>query len=219
MSSLKGTRVLSRRQREKNARQRDILAAARHLFNLKGYYNTTLEEIAQQAEFGKGTIYNYFPSKQALFFGIIDQLAGETLDIAQSSVESSKGSARELLTAYARAIIPHVQANADLFHLVFHEIHGLGSKEYDARVKQLRARARKVWMIIARLLEKEMRAGKIMTADPVRLVELFDIMVRLYCANQTGGSRPGTGNGSHDEVAFVVSIFFDGIAARKPNRL
>ncbi len=215
MRPVKRSHGPSRREREKNARQREILAAARHLFNLKGYYNTTLEEIAQHAEFGKGTIYNYFPSKEALFFGIIDQLARETLEIAESSVEASKGSARELFTAYARALVSHVRANADLFRLIFHEIHGLPPEEHDARVKQLRARARKVWRIIARPLEREMRAGKIRPADPIALVELFDSVVRLHCINQYGRFRAGTDDEMYNAVEFVVSIFFDGIAERK----
>jgi TetR/AcrR family transcriptional regulator, repressor of fatR-cypB operon len=215
MNPVKITQVLSRKEREKIARQREILAAARHLFNLKGYYNTTLEEIAQQAEFGKGTIYNYFPSKEALFYGIIDQLAAETLEIAQSSMESSKGSARELFSAYAKAMISHVRANSDLFHMIFQEIHRLDSEEYDARVKQLRARARKIWEIIARPLEEEIRAGKIISADPINLVELFDSMVRLYCFNQYGRSRSNTSNEIYNAVEFIVSIFFDGIAVRK----
>ncbi len=210
-----GTRAPSRKEREKSARQRDILMAARHLFNLKGYYNTTLEEIAQHAEFGKGTIYNYFPSKEALFFGIIDQLARETLEIARSSVEASKGSARELFAAYARALVSHMRANADLFRLISHEIHGLSSRAYNARVQQLRARARRVWKIIALPLRKEMRAGKIMPADPVDLVELFDGMVRLYCINQSGRPRAGSSQEMEAAATFIVSVFFDGIAERK----
>lgn len=216
MDLQQGRRVPSRKEREKSARQRDILMAARHLFNLKGYYKTTLEEIAQHAEFGKGTIYNYFPSKEALFYGIIDQLARETLDIARSSVEASKGSARELFAAYARALVSHVRANADLFRLIFHEIHGLDSEEYDARVRQLRNRARKVWVILARPLEREMRAAKIIRADPITLVELFDSMVRLYCIDQSRRSRAGMSQEVDAAVGFIVSIFFDGITQCKP---
>lgn len=215
MSSPQGSEVISRRQREKNARAQEILKAARDLFNVKGYHNTTLEEIAQHAEFGKGTIYNYFPSKEALFYGIIDQLAHEMLEIAHSSVEPPRGSAREQLTAYAETMISHARENSDLYHLVFQEIHRLDSKDFVERVKQLRARAREVWEIIARPLEKEMRAGKLRRTDPLKLVELFDNTVRLYCMNQYGSSRLLTDKELHDQVSYVVSIFFDGIVYRK----
>ncbi len=68
---------LCRKERERLARQQDILTAARELFLRQGYHETTLEEIARHAEFGKGTIYNYFDSKEDLFLAIFDQLIGE----------------------------------------------------------------------------------------------------------------------------------------------
>jgi AcrR family transcriptional regulator len=59
---------LSRKERERLMRRQAMLEAARAVFAEKGYANATLEEIAQRAEFGKGTLYNYFPGgKDELF--------------------------------------------------------------------------------------------------------------------------------------------------------
>lgn len=44
-----------------------ILAAALEVFAEKGFHNAKIKEIAQQAEVGKGTVYEYFKSKQELF--------------------------------------------------------------------------------------------------------------------------------------------------------
>ena len=110
------TRVLPRKEREKRARQEEILTAARALFALKGYHDTTLEEIAHHAEFGKGTIYNYFSSKEELFYGIIDQLTAETVELALASIRSTNGSAREKLTAYATAMLNRVPRGCSTAH-------------------------------------------------------------------------------------------------------
>ncbi|NNE70602.1 MAG: helix-turn-helix transcriptional regulator, partial [Rhodothermales bacterium] len=48
----------SRRERERLARRREILDAARTVFAERGFVGATLEEIASRAEFGKGTLYN-----------------------------------------------------------------------------------------------------------------------------------------------------------------
>jgi AcrR family transcriptional regulator len=94
INELSATESLSRRDREKRTREQEILKAARELFVSKGFRETTLEEIAHHAEFGKGTLYNYFASKEELFFGITEQVIEETLAIARESV-AGPGSARE----------------------------------------------------------------------------------------------------------------------------
>ncbi|MEW9123188.1 MAG: TetR/AcrR family transcriptional regulator [Thermotaleaceae bacterium] len=48
-------------------RRMDILQAALHIFSKKGYHNAKIEDIAMEAGIAKGTIYQYFSSKQDLF--------------------------------------------------------------------------------------------------------------------------------------------------------
>lgn len=52
----------------KNAEQDDkktlILNSAEYIFQSKDYHQATVEEIAKKAGVGKGTIYQYFSSKQ-----------------------------------------------------------------------------------------------------------------------------------------------------------
>lgn len=52
---------------EKNQKRKDIMTSARILFKEKGYHNTKMEEIAVNAGVGKGTLYEYFNSKQDIF--------------------------------------------------------------------------------------------------------------------------------------------------------
>lgn len=55
-----------RRDKEKKARREEIVQAALRIFAAKGYEAATLDEIAEAADFGKGTLYNYFPNKEDL---------------------------------------------------------------------------------------------------------------------------------------------------------
>lgn len=57
----------SRKEREKEHRRSQILEAAEEVFRRKGYQATTMDEVAEEAEFSKGTLYLYFGSKFALF--------------------------------------------------------------------------------------------------------------------------------------------------------
>ncbi len=63
--------VISRREREKLARRKSILQAARELFYEHGYQASTIDMIAERAELSKGTIYTYFDSKDELYVSAI----------------------------------------------------------------------------------------------------------------------------------------------------
>jgi AcrR family transcriptional regulator len=54
----------SRRERKHAAVRAQILEAALHLFVCKGLEAVTVDEIAEAADVGKGTIYNYFATKE-----------------------------------------------------------------------------------------------------------------------------------------------------------
>ena len=64
-----------------------MLAAALAVFAEKGFEGATVDEIAERAEFGKGTIYNYFPEgKDALFLTLLQELViGGLYDVVQES--------------------------------------------------------------------------------------------------------------------------------------
>lgn len=54
----------SRRQRKKSAVRAQIVSTAIQLFSRHGITNVTVEQIAEAADIGKGTIYNYFQTKE-----------------------------------------------------------------------------------------------------------------------------------------------------------
>jgi len=66
---------LSRKEKEKLQRKTYIIDVAAELFAEQGYDNTTIDEIAEKAEFSKGSIYQYFSSKEEIYLTIYDDLA------------------------------------------------------------------------------------------------------------------------------------------------
>ena len=76
------TPALTRRDRERLARRRAILDAALSTFAAKGYEGATLNEVAERAEFGKGTLYNYFPGgKEEILFALFDEVYDGVVDL------------------------------------------------------------------------------------------------------------------------------------------
>src|SRR5271166_1566714 len=54
----------SRRERKRDARRQEVLEAAARLFKSKGYEATSVDDIAEEADIAKGTIYYHFETKE-----------------------------------------------------------------------------------------------------------------------------------------------------------
>lgn len=54
-------------------RRKEIMEAALHVFGTKGYSRTNIEDIAQEIGMSKGSIYQYFKSKEELFISTIKE--------------------------------------------------------------------------------------------------------------------------------------------------
>jgi AcrR family transcriptional regulator len=63
--------IADRRQREKEQRRTEILEAAERLFFSRGYDDVAMNDIAQEVELNKATLYLYFENKEALFSAIV----------------------------------------------------------------------------------------------------------------------------------------------------
>ncbi len=208
------TAAPGRKVRERNAHRQEIMDAARELFALKGFHNTTLDEVARHAEFGKGTIYNYFSSKEELLYGIIDRLTNDLFTIAQLSIQSRRGDVRDQFVSYAEGMISHARDNADLFNLVIREMNHLDSAKYEAQLKEVHTRALKQWELLARPIAREIRKGRIRGYDPLQLASVFDGMVRTYCMSRFTNMRVGVWDDQEDPGTLLVELFFNGVAQR-----
>jgi AcrR family transcriptional regulator len=61
--------ALGRRARRRAETRAGIVRAALKLFARQGFFATTVEQITQAADVGKGTFFNYFPSKEHVLTG------------------------------------------------------------------------------------------------------------------------------------------------------
>ncbi|WP_241606476.1 HTH-type transcriptional regulator RutR [Rosenbergiella epipactidis] len=64
----------SRRSRAANQKRRTILSAALPLFSQFGLHGTSLERVAESADVSKTNLLYYFPSKEALYIALLEDL-------------------------------------------------------------------------------------------------------------------------------------------------
>jgi AcrR family transcriptional regulator len=72
-----------------------LFRAALSLFAKKGYAETTVEDITEAADVGKGTFFNYFPSKEHILLGFAEMQLGKleivVREVRESEVSMSEG--------------------------------------------------------------------------------------------------------------------------------
>ena len=95
-----------------------IIEAATRVFAKNGFNGTLMAQVAHAAEIGKGTIYEYFRSKEALFFAVFEHLMTETGSHMQSIAASKEGSIAQRLRALSDALISMWLPRLDLYSLV-----------------------------------------------------------------------------------------------------
>lgn len=78
---------MSRRERKKEETRSTIVNCAISFFKEKGFYETSMEEIAEKADVSKGTLYNYFQDKESI---LVDYFQLLTADYAKESLKSSR---------------------------------------------------------------------------------------------------------------------------------
>ncbi|KKL92472.1 hypothetical protein LCGC14_1884340 [marine sediment metagenome] len=95
--------IAERRQRESHQRRDSILQAARKVFWQRGYSGATVPQIASEAEVAPGTIYLYFPSKQALYVELLFEgysLLAQRLQEATDPQDDPAGAAGRLIDTF-----------------------------------------------------------------------------------------------------------------------
>jgi AcrR family transcriptional regulator len=84
-------------RRRKDARPDEILQAALDVFVSRGYAATRLAEVARRAGVTKGTIYLYFPGKEALFKAVVRRSLVHNIEEAEAAAAAHQGSAADAL--------------------------------------------------------------------------------------------------------------------------
>lgn len=93
-----------RKNPAKDEREQAFKQAALKVFSSKGYHKTTMAEIAMEAGFGKGTLYWYWDSKEALYFALVEESHREFVDLVDRAARR-EGSALEKLYWLGREVV------------------------------------------------------------------------------------------------------------------
>jgi AcrR family transcriptional regulator len=98
-------------RREEN--KKSILKVAEMIFAQKGYNLATMDEIAEETQFSKATLYQYFKSKSEMFFEIIYKTLEDVLQRIKK-VQMAEMSAKEKLRKVIYCIGSHYHTKKNI---------------------------------------------------------------------------------------------------------
>ncbi|WP_244670242.1 TetR/AcrR family transcriptional regulator [Rhodoplanes elegans] len=110
-----------RREKNKEDKLRRIKEAARELFVSKGFDDTTIRQIATQAEVGLGTVFIYAANKRDLLFLIANEGLDEVAGAAAAAVDPDAALIDNLLAVF-RPHYAFFQRQPELSRLVLREM-------------------------------------------------------------------------------------------------
>jgi AcrR family transcriptional regulator len=107
---------VSRTERKKEETRKRIIAVAMDLFNKQGFEQTTVEQIAEEADVNKGTIYNHFPAKEAIISAYLQKIIKEQGPEALNQALQLPDTRSRLVSVLYKALDWfHVKYNRDIF--------------------------------------------------------------------------------------------------------
>jgi AcrR family transcriptional regulator len=96
----------------------NIIRAAIQVFARKGYAAARIIDVALAAGIGKGTTYEYFSSKEDLFFAVFQQVMQESEAPMEAALESGNGSVARRLKMLGEGLISVWLGKLELYSLV-----------------------------------------------------------------------------------------------------
>lgn len=115
---------LSRKEREYQLRRDEILGAAERVFSHHGFHNSTVAQIAKEAEFAIGTLYQFFTNKEELYYTMMIEKFDLLYAALRQGLENKK-SCTEKLNCLVDLVLSFIEGNADFFKIFTWELNVL----------------------------------------------------------------------------------------------
>ena len=200
-------KVMNRRKLRQKNHAAQILEAGEKLFAKKGFYPTTMEEVARAAGLAKGTIYLHFDDKRDLFFSIIEKKLDILLEKIEKEMRKDEFPSQRIKLAIGIQL-RFLEENRDFFKIMQALPESL-KQEMERRLKgRVIEKQSRYVEILDHLIRKGIRNQEIKSLDSrklaVILVGMMHSLTIYWISHKEKGSL------SQDD-SLVWQVFWEGI--------
>ncbi|WP_260929530.1 TetR/AcrR family transcriptional regulator [Novosphingobium sp. 9] len=162
-----------------------VVAAARMLFEQRGFHQTAMSELSERAGVSVGQIYRLFASKSEMILAIIHEDTEAKLvrfGLIRADLEAGRITAREALRRLAAEALAHEQ-QALTFEIL---AEGFRNPRTGDEIGQFCDRYRGALSALIRAAAGEMEPGRLAAAEEVLMGLLFGLGNRALCRPRLG---------------------------------
>ncbi|MCZ7359138.1 MAG: TetR/AcrR family transcriptional regulator [Candidatus Methanoperedens sp.] len=191
---------MSLREKKKIETRNKIFEVSGRLFKEKGFENTTVDEITKEAGIGKGTFFNYYPTKEALLVDFVKQKEELVYDLVRNELKKNipvREKIKNVLVLVARSN----EKDKEMTRLyVFEYLRHYGYEERKSHSLNL---------IIHDLLEKSAEKGEVKKGIDIK--KAADILTATYFHSLMEWLWSNTDISFSEDISGKIDMIFDGI--------
>jgi len=198
---------LSRKEREFLARRQEILDAATRLFAAKGYHGTAMSEIAKEAEFSTGSLYNFFKNKEELYFTLLREKI-EALQEELVAVYGIEGKVEDKLRRFVEITLSYFERERYFFR-IFMERRSEFQISMKGEFSEVIFQKYEEYLgNMVKLMEEGVSEGAFKALDPVELALIFLGVLNTFIFVSVNTEADYQ---LKDKGETILEIFFNGI--------
>jgi AcrR family transcriptional regulator len=174
------TKTTGRKSDDESPFRRRIIDAARTVFAERGYRLSGVRHISVVASLRKSVIYHHFPTRESIYFAVLDEVLGEVRSLF-IAMHIAEGSYSERLETTAAKTLDYLEENIEGARILAREIIDVGPfmKNHGQRSLEL------VLQLGVSFLRQGMKAGEFKLQGASQLMlSLFSLCLYTYASAQ-----------------------------------
>ena len=195
------------RKKESNIREK-IIRSALKIFAQKGFFKTTVDDIAQATGVAKGTVYLYFKDKQDLYIATIDEHFSRAIAALQA-IEAKATTSSERMEEIAINFIDYIKHLKTTYMLFTFENINLKGKTLKQMHIVIEPKIQAMIEIISNIIKSGIQNNEFRKVDPKVAAFYFISTIRAIFLSSFYMS----------DISFktdtVLKLFFEGLKKRR----
>ena len=202
-------------RQSRETRVRDILNAAREVFEARGYEKATVAEIASRVGIVEGTVFSYFPSKRVLVLKVMEQFYHQITRQIEEGIQGVNGT-RERFYFVIWNHLNIMTQNRALCGVILNESRGIDHE----LSQQVRLLNRRYTEVVTQITQDGIASGELRPDVSVTLVRntLFGTLEHhLWSMYQDSKDTETATLDIHQTSQQITRLIFGGISSNNQN--